>query len=125
MRRIAVSLILAASLSLASCGAVTGEPPGSVSDPAPVTGTVETIAVKTGQAATVAVLGYKSAAEAVLVGVRAGAIKGQLAADIRDVNAKCLKVLGLLQTATNAAEKAQHAASLLSLVSELDSLTPK
>lgn len=110
MKRLCIALALA-------CSACT-----TTSIPPPVTGTANQVVLEGTRALVIAHHAYQAAATTALSLIKLGAIKGQTAAKVRSINAKCLNALRLAGAAQDDAARLAQVASLLVLVVQLDAI---
>lgn len=113
-----LTLMFAALAALTGCLQPTPPDPAKP-NPSPVEVVAGRVIVEGTRGLILAELTYQSVAQAALAATKAGIIKGSAATLARDLNRKATTAIIAGQSASTAAEKAQHAATILSSVSGL------
>lgn len=121
MRRLVLGIAMAAMLALAGCGQSAPDP---ISTPAPSPSITDTITIKGTQGLILAELAYNTAANMAFAGVRAGAIKGDAATEVRTLNRTALTALSAAKGAQSAAIQAREVAAAFDAIAGLRALTP-
>lgn len=114
----------AAAVALAPLTMAAGCSPGPDPQSTPAAGFAETITIAGTKGLVIAELAYNTANPAAQAAVRAGLVKGDSAARMRELNRRILAALATAKATQSAAVQASEVGKAIDAIAELKNLTP-